>query len=90
MNGPTELARPSSKGCLLVGTNTTEGARIRSGEPGRKAGTDRGHTVGTTVIEGIPEGRMRFFVRGFRPAKPVRIALRGHVRETRRHPYFVL
>jgi hypothetical protein len=39
MNGPSELARPSSKGCLLVGTNTTEGARIRSAEPGRKAGT---------------------------------------------------
>ena len=38
-------------------------------EPGRKAGTDRSATVGTTVAERIPEG--------FRPAKPERIAPRG-------------
>jgi hypothetical protein len=38
-------------------------------EPGRKAGTDRRITVGTTVTEGIPEG--------FRPAKPERIAPGG-------------
>ena len=36
----------------------TEGARIRYVKPGRKAGTDRRSTVGTTVTERIPEGRI--------------------------------
>ena len=52
---------------------------LRYGEPGRKAGTDRRTTVGTTVPERIPEGRTGTCgpVRKFRPAKRSRIAPGG-------------
>jgi len=57
----------------------TGGARLRYGEPGRKAGTDRRTTVGTSVAERIPEGRTGTCrpVRKFRPAKRSRIAPGG-------------
>ena len=46
------------RGMPLGFATMTEGARIRYVKPGRKAGTDRRNTVGTTVPERIPEGRI--------------------------------
>ena len=50
--------RSPLRGMPLGFVTMTGGARIRYGKPGRKAGTDRRSTVGTTVTERIPEGRI--------------------------------
>jgi hypothetical protein len=84
LRGLTPLQRDA-----FSSTNMTGGARIRPAEPGWKAGTDRRNTVGTTVTERIPEGRTGFYkpVRGFRPAKRLRIALGGQGAKRKCIPY---
>ena len=66
------------RGMPLCFATMTEGARIRYVKPGRKAGTDRRNTVGTTVTERIPEGRTARVcarhVRVFRLATSGRVA----------------
>jgi hypothetical protein len=89
---PSEHAQsPASlKGMPLRFATMTGGARIRDVEPGRKAGTDRRTTVGTTVTERIPEGRAVPFThaRKFHPAKRSRTALGGQASETQGIPYY--
>jgi hypothetical protein len=66
---PQEITPPLRRDAFGFRGRDRRSEASAEAEPGRKAGTDRRVTVGTTVTEGIPEC--------FRPAKPKRIAPRG-------------